>query len=170
MNTDYKFKVGDKVKIINCKFGHRFELNTIVTITKCYYEPLCYQATDGITECYIVEDEIEPYTEPKSSNGGTKHDDGKPPMSLIPYICTKEIARVLAHGAKKYEPYNWTKGINYLRVLSGIERHMGSFKDGEDNDPETGISHLAHAACGIIFLLFYQLTGRYKERDDRYKV
>lgn len=98
---------------------------------------------------------------------GLKYDQDKPPMALIPYFIVAEIAKVLDHGAKKYYPWNWAKGMNWSRLIGAAERHIGAFKDGEDKDPETGISHLAHAGCCILFLLGYSLKQLGK--DDRYK-
>jgi hypothetical protein len=42
---------------------------------------------------------------------------------------------------------------------------MWAYWKGEDNDPETGLSHLAHAMCCVMFLLSYHL--RKVGTDDR---
>ena len=31
-------------------------------------------------------------------------------------------------------------------------RHLWAYKEGEQNDPETGVTHLAHALCCIMFM------------------
>ena len=36
---------------------------------------------------------------------------------------------------------------------------------GERNDPESGLSHLAHAICNLMMLIHYETT--YPEGDDR---
>jgi hypothetical protein len=46
-------------------------------------------------------------------------------------------------------------------------RHLHAFNDGEDKDPESGLSHLAHASCCLMFLLEFEKT--HQELDDRYK-
>ena len=51
-----------------------------------------------------------------------------------------------------------------LQLFWCLER---SENDGEDKDPESGLSHLAHAACCIMFLLEFEKT--HPELDDRYK-
>jgi len=43
-----------------------------------------------------------------------------------------------------------------------------AFNDGEDKDPESGLSHLAHSLCCLMFLLEFEKT--HPELDDRYKV
>ncbi len=98
---------------------------------------------------------------------GTKHDEGKPPMSLIPHECLEGIARVLGFGAKKYDVHNWRKGMNWSRVISAAERHLGQFKDGQDLDPESHLPHIDHALCCLIFLRWYM--GHRQSFDDRYK-
>lgn len=96
---------------------------------------------------------------------GTKHDAGKEPLDLIPYESMQEIAKVLAFGAKKYAPFNWTKGIAYSRLLAAAMRHMHAYNSGIDKDEETGISHLGHAGCCIMFLLWMEKNR--PDLDDR---
>lgn len=47
-------------------------------------------------------------------------------------------------------------------------RHMWAWWGGQDKDPETGFSHLAHAACCIAFLMAYERRGIWT--DDRFKI
>lgn len=99
---------------------------------------------------------------------GAKYDSGKPTTALLPSKPLLEVAKVLDFGAKKYDSHNWRKGINYSRVFSAAQRHLLAWNEGEDLDKETNISHLAHAACNILFLLEYTLSGKV-DFDDRYK-
>lgn len=87
---------------------------------------------------------------------GRKDDSGKLPMHLLPPDALNEIARVLDFGAKKYAPRNWEKGMAWSRPYAALIRHMFAWWSGEKTDPETGISHLAHAGCCILFLLAYE--------------
>lgn len=102
-----------------------------------------------------------------SSNGGTKHDSAKPSIALIPSEAVEEIAKVFTFGAVKYDSHNWRKGFTYVRVSSAVLRHIFSWLSGEDKDPETGLSHLAHAACGLMFLITFEVTKT--GTDDRFK-
>lgn len=99
--------------------------------------------------------------------GGKKFDSGKPPMSLLSGIAKRKIARVLDFGRQKYDAHNWRKGMAWSRLLDAAERHLDAYNMGEDLDPESGLSHLAHAACCLMFLLEYEDT--HTELDDRYK-
>ena len=97
---------------------------------------------------------------------GLKFDDGKVPLHLLPFDSLIEIAKVLQFGAKKYAPNNWRKGFVYSRLFRAGIGHMISWWMGQDNDPETGFSHLAHAGCCVVFLLHFTLRGD-SCNDDR---
>jgi hypothetical protein len=99
---------------------------------------------------------------------GKKFDNGKPMLALLPVRAVEDVGRVLTFGASKYDPWNWSKGMAWSRLISASLRHLFAFMRGEDRDPETGISHLAHAACCLLFLLEYTYSRR--EFDDRNKL
>src|SRR5437899_3061811 len=71
-----------------------------------------------------------------------KFDTGKSPVSLIPRDAQLAEADVLAFGAKKYAAHNWRKGMAWSRLGDAAMRHLLAWLDGEDVDPETGLSHL----------------------------
>jgi hypothetical protein len=103
----------------------------------------------------------------QASASGAKHDGGKLPWHLLPYDAVREIVKVLQFGAQKYAERNWEKGLAYSRVFGATMRHLTAhFQDGETHDPETGLSHLAHAGCEILFALAFELRGR-ADLDDR---
>lgn len=105
-----------------------------------------------------------PYEHPNLQQG-TKADDGKLPYDLIAPELLESLAKVLQFGAKKYAPRNWEKGMSWGRVFAALMRHMWAWWRKEDKDPETGFSHLEHAACCIMFLLAYE--QRKAGVDDR---
>lgn len=100
------------------------------------------------------------------TEGGQKFDTDKPPMDLLDRHALEEIARVLAFGANKYHAHNWRSGIRFSRLLAAALRHLHAFNDGEDTDPESGISHIAHAGCCIMFLLW--MEAERPDMDDRW--
>lgn len=101
------------------------------------------------------------------AGGGKKHDQDKPMMALLTPEFLEETAKVLTFGAAKYEKYNWAKGMSWSRPFGALMRHAWAWWGGEDKDPETGLSHLAHCACNLLFLLHYEKFK--KGEDDRYK-
>lgn len=85
---------------------------------------------------------------------GLKFDDGKPLMGLIPPIAELEMAKVLTFGASKYGRENWRHVDSASdRYLDAMMRHINSYRQGEQNDPESGMSHLAHVMCCAAFLI-----------------
>jgi len=95
-----------------------------------------------------------------------KFDGGKVPMQLLSTVALNEIAKVLAFGAEKYSANQWRAGMRWSRLIGAALRHITAFNDGESVDEESGLSHLAHAGCCIMFLLEYESTR--KDFDDRY--
>lgn len=101
-----------------------------------------------------------------SQSKGTKNDQGKAPVSLIPRSAIIGIAKALDFGAKKYDRYNFMNGIEYTRLTDATMRHIFAFLDGEDIDKESGLNHINHAAANLCMLL-YMLDNR-QEMDDRF--
>lgn len=100
-----------------------------------------------------------------------KHDGGKTDWSLMPFECVEEINKVLDFGAKKYAAHNWRtgSGFSYTRVISSLLRHTFAWIRGEDLDPESGLSHLSHMGCNVIFLIYYNKHKDRYNNDDRVK-
>ena len=97
-----------------------------------------------------------------------KFDGEKIRYDLIPADSLHALAEIYTFGAKKYEDENWRKGTSWKRIFGAIMRHMWAWFRGEDLDPESGLSHVAHAAWGCFTLLNYINTQ--KEWDDRVKI
>ena len=98
---------------------------------------------------------------------GQKFDSNKLRYELLPPELLEEVARVLTFGAHKYSARNWELGMAWSRPFGALMRHMWAWWRGEEKDPETGYSHLAHAACCIAFLVSYE--ARNTGTDDRPK-
>lgn len=88
-------------------------------------------------------------------------------MSLLSSIAVYKIAEVMTYGKKKYTAHNWRGGIAYSRLIAAAFRHLFAYLGGENTDPESGLSHLAHAVCCLMMLLEQEVTR--PEMDDRYK-
>lgn len=102
---------------------------------------------------------------------GHKDDSGKVRMDLLSPDFLEGTAKVLTFGAEKYEPYNWAKGILYSRVFAALQRHLWAWQAGEENDQETNMPHLWHAACCLMFLTHYAAhPTTYHSYDDRPQV
>lgn len=101
-------------------------------------------------------------------SSGTKHDSGKAPIHFLTREFLEGVAQAQAFGAKKYGDYNFCKGLAYTRLLDAAMRHLLAFTWGENNDNESGESHLSHAAANINMLMY--TIKNHPELDDRYRV
>ena len=89
-----------------------------------------------------------------SKSNGMKFDDAKTRYDLIPPEALEQVARVLTFGAQKYDNDNWRKvKRKRRRYFAATMRHLCKWIGGERYDIETGLSHLAHAVCCILFML-----------------
>ena len=93
------------------------------------------------------------------SDQGTKFDQDKLRLDLVPPEVITALGTILTFGANKYGDRNWEKGIDLGRVYGALQRHLNAYWSGELIDPETGKSHLWHAACNIAFLITYEARG-----------
>ena len=89
---------------------------------------------------------------------GRKDDSGKAPWHLLPWCAVREVVAVLAFGAGKYGPNNWQQVEGAQdRYFSAAQRHLVAWREGERLDAESGLPHLAHAACCLLFLLWFEV-------------
>jgi hypothetical protein len=89
----------------------------------------------------------------KDHTGGRKFDGGKLQYGLLPPLALKATVEILTFGAEKYEPDNWkVVPDSKRRYFDAMQRHLWAWKEGEQDDPETGKNHLAHAMCCLMFL------------------
>ena len=106
-----------------------------------------------------------PVTASAGSGCGMKYDGGKPRMDLLLSGCPnalEQVSQILTFGAKKYAAHSWqTVPQGEDRYLAALLRHLTAHSKGEKNDPESGMSHLAHAACNALFIL--ELEARKNE-------
>jgi hypothetical protein len=92
---------------------------------------------------------------------------GKPRWSLVPQSALLPMVEVLEFGAQKYAAWNWTKGLSITEICESMKRHLDAFMEGEDNDKESGISHVGHIQCNALFLA-WMLQHR-PDMDDRWR-
>lgn len=87
-------------------------------------------------------------------------DEGKLRWDLLPFTELEDVVQVLEFGAKKYSAHNWRKGMPVHKVFNSTLRHLFAWWRGEDIDPESGLPHLAHAICNILFIKNYLSNPR----------
>jgi hypothetical protein len=90
----------------------------------------------------------------------------KPRLGLIPPEAQIQEAKAFAHGADKYEPWNWAEErISVSIYVDAALRHLLKFQNREDVDPESGATHLGHVRACIGILIHALWTGDIN--DDR---
>lgn len=88
--------------------------------------------------------------------------------SVMPRAIMLAVGRVMSVGASKYGAFNYRDtAISASIYQDAMERHSALWFDGEDDDPETGVSHLASVMASCALLMDAQASG--KLHDDRQK-
>ncbi len=91
--------------------------------------------------------------------GGAKDTKGKPRYSLLPRKGCEAIIAVREFGTAKYhgDSENW-KQVPQKEFVEAMVRHAMAWLDGEKNDPESGRSHLDHAATSALLACSSETT------------
>lgn len=89
----------------------------------------------------------------KEETQNAKADAGKWRPTLVLTPLKKAIAAVREYGIRKYgDEENWRK-VEPERYRDALERHWCAYLDGEKRDAESGLPHLWHIACNVMFLI-----------------
>lgn len=92
--------------------------------------------------------------------------DSKVPLDLLEHCADLEIAKAIHTGAVKYGRQNYrTIPIFASTYGAALRRHVGAWVAGEDDDPESGLSHLAHIGANLHVLFGAMEAGTFQ--DDR---
>ena len=95
-------------------------------------------------------------------NVGTK----KVPFSTIPGPVLAEVGLALFEGARKYRRHNYrVAGVRASVYYDASLRHLMAWWEGENIDPDSGLSHVTKAIAGLMVLRDSMMIGNWK--DDR---
>jgi len=113
------------------------------------YKDFCDASDKAVQEAML--------TEPRFATNSEfiKLDSGKRRLSLIEPQFINTLGDVITFGAEKYAPENWRLCEDTSRYKDALLRHIYAYLSGEQKDQETGIDHLAHAACNLMFLQYF---------------
>lgn len=91
---------------------------------------------------------MEKPTNPKDAIGVSKA-----PMSVVPATVLAEVGLGMMEGALKYGRHNWRDaGVRTSVYYDATLRHMMRWWEGEDIDPDSGLSHITKAICSLVVL------------------
>lgn len=132
-------------------------------------ETQIYDSKDYETHFEDIETNLE--EKAKETTGFKKFDAGKTEWTLLPFDEVEEVVRVLMNGAKKYGIDNWKKCDDIKHYEDALLRHVVSYIAGakKDNGPGgDGLSHLAHAVCNCLFLMYFDNEFKKEILEGRY--
>ncbi len=99
---------------------------------------------------------------PKTAAGSSKPSL----LSVIPTAGLLVLGAVMRLGARKYGAFNFRDSTVPASIyVDAAMRHLMSWWDGEDNDPESGVSHLGHVMACMAIVIEARALG--KLADDR---
>lgn len=111
---------------------------------------------DELQRCVVEARRKNKEIDQKMSELGSKHDKGKPRWSLLPCGSIVQVIKVLEFGADRYGVDNWMHVEDARRrYYDAAMRHIEAWLCREDNDPDSGLPHLAHAVCCLLFLMWF---------------
>ena len=126
----------------------------------------CWRRVFSAEENVMSEKYSEGDIESKERGTTARANRGKVQFSLVPLHLLHGAAKVLMHGCKKYSPWNWAKGGLWSTAFDSLLRHLLKWwYFREEYDRESGLHHLDHAMCNLLFLLHYKDT--YEDGDNR---
>lgn len=147
------------------RLGYRHVLYTILHLTDAQASLLEYATMPPTHTDLMVSPESIEESIASDKPDFVKKDGDKLGVHLLPVRALEEITKVLDFGAKKYAPNNWRRVDRRSRYYSAALRHLFAYWRGEDFDPESGLRHLAHAGCCVMFLLSCEVENL--GADDR---
>lgn len=90
----------------------------------------------------------------------------KAPLSTVPMGVVAEVGVAMLEGAAKYGRHNYRGvGVRASVYFDATMRHLVAWWEGEDKDPDSGLSHITKALVSLAVLRDAQMQG--KCEDDR---
>lgn len=90
----------------------------------------------------------------------------KIPFHLWPETATIMGSLGLLDGMLKYGRHNWREsGVRASIYIDAVRRHITAWFEGEDNDPDSGLPHMAHALACLAIIVDSEACGNLN--DDR---
>jgi hypothetical protein len=100
-------------------------------------------------------------TNPKEAVG-----TAKPPLSTVSGPVLAELGVAMMEGSRKYGRHNYrVSGVRFSTYYDACFRHMVKCWEGEDVDPDSGLSHVTKAIATLFVLRDAMILGQCN--DDR---
>jgi hypothetical protein len=90
----------------------------------------------------------------------------KAPITTVPLTVIAEVGLGMMEGARKYGRHNYrVDGVRASVYIDATWRHLAKWWEGEDIDPDSGLSHITKAIASLVVLRDAMITGKFT--DDR---
>ena len=77
----------------------------------------------------------------------------KPPTTTVPLNVMAEVGVAMLEGARKYGRHNYRViGVTAGVYIDATKRHLDSWWEGEDVDPDSDLSHITKAISSLVVL------------------
>lgn len=124
---------------------------------------------EGILNRYLfTDDKFQPKANDTTKPSNPKDLIGirKAPFSTVSGAVMAEVGTAMLEGAAKYGRHNYrVVGVRASVYYDATMRHLVGWWEGEDIDPDSGLSHVTKAIASLVVLRDAMLNG--KCEDDR---
>lgn len=134
--------------------------------TKETLKKTCYDMIDKIAQENDITHLKLPVNNIKDTNPKDAVGTKKVPFSTVPCRVIAEIGLAMLEGARKYGRHNYRPaGVRATVYYDATLRHLMAWYEGEDIDPDSGLSHITKAMAGLAVLRDSMLEKNWV--DDR---
>lgn len=90
----------------------------------------------------------------------------KVPLSTVPAEVLMEVGLAMLEGSLKYGRHNYREaGVRASVYYDALQRHIMSWWEGQDKDPDSNLSHITKAIACLVVLRDSMIKGNWT--DDR---
>ncbi len=98
--------------------------------------------------------------DPKDTNPKISVGVAKVPLSTVPAQVMAEVGLAMLEGALKYGRHNYrVAGVRASVYIDAAMRHILAWWEGQDVDPDSGLSHITKAIASLSVLRDAQING-----------
>lgn len=130
-------------------------------------DPSPIQSRSAPVERVLFEPISNKSAEKKDTNPKDAVGTGKVPgISVLPQRVLGEVGLGMLEGARKYGRHNYrVAGVRASVYVDAVWRHLAAWWEGEDIDPDSGLSHVTKAIASLFVLRDGMMQGNWE--DDR---
>ena len=134
----------------------------------CARQTLCFSGPDKPSYIFVPCNESPAPVDPLVKPTNPKDSIGirKAPMSTVSAAVMAEIGVAMLEGAAKYGRHNYREaGVRGSVYYDATMRHLMAWWEGEDIDPDSGMSHITKAITSLVVYRDAMIQGM--AEDDR---